>query len=80
MGYYDYVIALDRANRRDLHRLAAEYADRVHLLREFDPMEGDQDVPDPWGEGSRSFVRAFDIIDRSTEGLLDFLLESKNLT
>ena len=80
MGYYDVIIALDRANRRDLNRLGAEYADRVHLLREFDPEKGDLDVPDPWGGGSRSFQRSCDIIDRSAEGLLEFLLESKKLT
>jgi protein-tyrosine phosphatase len=71
---YDYVIALDRTNRRDLRRLAPELAHKIRLLREFEPGGGELDVPDPWGEGQRSFQRSFEIIDSAAEGLLDHIL------
>jgi protein-tyrosine phosphatase len=71
---YDYILACDRTNRRDLVRLAPELAHKVRLLREFGPSPGDLDVPDPWGEGERSFQRSFDIIDEAAEGLLEHIL------
>ena len=73
---YDHVIAMDRANRDDLVRMAAEPAERakVRLLRSFDPSAPpDADVPDPYYGGPRGFDEVFDICDRACRGLLEEL-------
>lgn len=70
---FDYVIAMDRRNQRDLARLARGGADeaKIHLLRSFDERKGsDLDVPDPYyGEGD-GFARVFEICEAGCRGLL----------
>ena len=47
---------------------------KVHLMREFDPQAVDSpDVPDPYDGGERAFEEVYQILDRSTRGLLDTL-------
>src|SRR3954468_9736033 len=55
---YDHVIAMDRANRDDLLRMAPGPAERakVRLLRAFDASAPpDADVPDPYYGGGPGF-------------------------
>jgi protein-tyrosine phosphatase len=70
---FDYVVAMDRRNQRDLARLARTAADeaKIYLLRSFDERKGaDLDVPDPYyGEGD-GFARVFDICEAGCRGLL----------
>jgi len=74
---YDYVLAMDRSNRRELLRLARDDRDRakVRLLRTFDPTNTDPDaeVPDPYYGGPLGFDEVFDICERACRGLLDHL-------
>ena len=74
---YDYVLAMDRANRRELLRLARDDRDRakVRLLRTFDPSNTDPDaeVPDPYYGGPLGFEEVFDICERACRGLLEHL-------
>jgi protein-tyrosine phosphatase len=74
---FDYLVAMDRTNRR--HALRTEDADpeRILLLRNFEPepTKRGTDVPDPYGASESQFDRVYDIIDRCTERLLDYLLE-----
>jgi protein-tyrosine phosphatase len=70
----DLVLAMDRANERDLLRLAPddESAAKVRLLRCFDPdavRTGDLEVPDPY-YGDDGFARVFDLIERACRGLV----------
>lgn len=75
LASFDWVIAMDRSNRRSIESLANPTADaRIHLLREFDPEPGDPDVPDPYYGGPRGFQEVYDIVDRSCRVLLDHLL------
>ena len=55
---FDLLVAMDRENLRDLLAIAPseEGAEKVRLLREFDPASadaGDLDVPDPYYGGER---------------------------
>ncbi len=73
---FDLIIAMDRANLRDLKALApdGEQAGKVRLLREFDPAgagTGDLDVPDPYYGASGGFEEVFDLVDAACRGLLD---------
>ena len=64
---------MDGNNRRDA--LALRPDARILLLRDFDPAERGADVPDPWGSGISEFERVFDIVNRSTLHLIDWLLK-----
>jgi len=73
---FDWIIAMDAGNRRDLERMARTQADRdkIRLLREFDPLGGPRAaVPDPYYGGIRGFEEVYDIVERSCRGLLEAL-------
>lgn len=76
---FDYVIAMDAQNRRDIARLqqAAGGAAKVHLLREWDPEPDHRDVPDPYSGGERGFERVQDIVERACAALLEALLAQR---
>jgi protein-tyrosine phosphatase len=76
---FDYVIAMDRDNLRELNRLRAAGGTgdgpgdaTLLLLRDHDP-EGGGDVPDPYFGGDEGFDRVFAMVRRSAEALLDHL-------
>ncbi|MFG0327730.1 MAG: low molecular weight protein-tyrosine-phosphatase [Phycisphaerales bacterium JB037] len=74
---FHWIIAMDRANHRDLLSLGAA-KHRVHLMRSFDRTlgvdEATAEVPDPYyGEGD-GFLRVFEMLDRACDGLLDRVL------
>lgn len=74
----DLVLCADRANLRDVRRLAGEAeGGKVRLLRSFDPGAGpgDRDVPDPWSGGSADFDRTLALIERACLGLVAHLAE-----
>jgi protein-tyrosine phosphatase len=73
---FDLLIAMDRANLRELLAVAPDEdaAERVRLLREFDPASsGDLDVPDPYYGGDRGFETVLDMVEAACRGLLDEL-------
>jgi len=76
---FDYVIAMDRSNERDLLRLAPGAAAdaKVVLFRSYDPgSPRDADVPDPYyGEGD-GFERVLDICEAACRGLLRHIREN----
>lgn len=74
---FDYIIAMDSSNLRKLQAL--EHNRRGYelvLMRNFDSLGINQDVPDPYYGGENGFQEVFDILDRSTEGLLDHIIEN----
>mgnify|MGYP001811781332 CR=1 FL=1 len=79
---FDYVIAMDIHNRRDLQQLAPDDTARskVELLRNFDPESpADANVPDPYyGEGD-GFERVLDICEAACLGLLQHIRETHRL-
>jgi protein-tyrosine phosphatase len=73
---FDLLIAMDRANLRELLAIAPdeEAAEKVRLLREFDPASsGDLDVPDPYYGGDRGFETVLDMVEAACRGLIDEL-------
>lgn len=82
---FDYLIAMDVDNLREVERLIEEAAPdgdrpRAHLLREFDPeARGDLEVPDPYFGGPRGFDNVHDLVERSARGLLAHLRERHGL-
>ncbi|AWV91287.1 low molecular weight protein-tyrosine-phosphatase [Bradymonas sediminis] len=72
---FDYLVAMDHSNRRSALRLAYADADKLLLLRDYepDPARRGAEVPDPYGGGGDQFGLVYDIVDRCTESLLDEL-------
>jgi protein-tyrosine phosphatase len=74
---FDYVLAMDVDNQRDLLALALDPAhrSRVTLLRGYAPgRDSDLDVPDPYYGGEHGFDRVLDICQASCRGLLEHIL------
>lgn len=72
----DYVLAMDRANRDELLRLARTDEDRakVRLLRSFDPAAPPEpEVPDPYYGGPSGFEDVFDMCEAACLGLIAHL-------
>lgn len=70
---FDLVIAMDKENLHDLRQLDARGSrhNRLFLLREFDPVPGNLEVPDPYYGGMDGFELVFEMVVRSCEHLLD---------
>ncbi|HWT95571.1 MAG TPA: low molecular weight protein-tyrosine-phosphatase [Solirubrobacteraceae bacterium] len=72
---WDLLVAMDRANQRELLSRAPDDAARakVKLLREYDPASvasGELEVPDPYYGGERGFDDVLDIVAAGCRGLL----------
>ncbi|WP_428262835.1 low molecular weight protein-tyrosine-phosphatase [Haliangium sp.] len=79
---FDYVLAMDQQNLRDLLRLAgrSNERDKIQLLRAFDPSAPPgAEVPDPYYGGADGFDQVLDICERACRGLLDHLQRQHEL-
>lgn len=68
---FDFIVAMDRANRRFVTELGAFPDERLLLARHFDADASEHDVPDPWYGGPGSFEEVFSMLDRATAPLLE---------
>lgn len=70
---FDYLVAMDRANVREMAWLCPDgQQQKISLLLEYAPHLGVSDVPDPYystGEGER----AFDLIAEASVALLEYV-------
>lgn len=69
----DLVIALDAGHLKALRRLAPspQDAEKVRLLRSYDPSAGDDlDVPDPYYGGRDGFEECLEMVEAASTGLL----------
>jgi len=74
----DLVVALDSGHLKALRRLAptAQDAEKVRLLRSFDPAAGDDlDVPDPYYGGRDGFEECLEMVEAASTGLLTAVRE-----
>lgn len=70
---FDYLLAMDRANRADM--LAIRPGDArasLHLMLEFAPEPGVIEVPDPY-YGDEGFGQVYDMIESASRGLLSHI-------
>jgi len=74
---FDYFIAMDEQNRNSLINEFGIPGKKIFKLRQFDPQPENGNVPDPYGGGQNSFSRVFEIIDRSMQPFIDFLVSRK---
>lgn len=73
--YFDYIIAMDSSNYRDLLQLDKEgiYHSKVHLMTDFSNKYFGADVPDPYYGGEEGFEKVIDIVEEASRGFLKFL-------
>ena len=70
-AYYDYIIAMDRNNLRNLQRLIGPDVDgKISLLMDY--TDTPRDVADPWYTGD--FQATWDDVQEGCDGLLKELL------
>jgi protein-tyrosine phosphatase len=72
---WDYVIALDPHNARNLKNLTddPEAHKKITLLRDWDAYATSQTVPDPWGRGPEAFEEMAEIISSALVEFYDHL-------
>lgn len=71
LGTTDLVVALDSGHARDLRALVpADRADRVRLLRSFDPDADGTDVADPYYGDDAGFTTTVEQVRAAVPGLL----------
>jgi protein-tyrosine phosphatase len=71
---FDLVLAMDREVLGSLRRFTADGANpTARLFRDFDPDRGDGEVPDPYYGGPAGFEEVYDIVERTSRGLLSHL-------
>ena len=70
-GRFDYVLAMDEANRQELLALCPEALhSRLRLFLEFAADAEVRDVPDPYYGGEQGFEYVRDLVENATRGLL----------
>ena len=70
---YDYIVAMDTSNLKFLKQMGAE--EKLLLMRDFDfDATSSKDVPDPYYGGVEGFENVYEIVLRSSKGLLDHIL------
>jgi protein-tyrosine phosphatase len=79
---FDYIVAMDHNNLEDINVLSLTAfgtidEDKTFLLRKFDPEGFPTDsVPDPYYGTNTDFENVFQIVSRSNEAFLKWLMET----
>ena len=80
--FYDfhYILPMDDLNLRDIEKLKPQDATaKVMKMRALDDGYQNGDVPDPYYGGENGFQLVFDILNHSTDKLLEELIERHSL-
>lgn len=80
---FDYIIPMDQSNLADLRELQVRKPHsraQVIKMRHFDPDAPDADVPDPYYGGQRGFEEVYQMLERSCEMLLEFVVAEQELS
>lgn len=73
---FDYVLAMDQDNYRDLMELCPPgMEERLHLFMDFAPQCAESEVPDPYYGGVAGFDRVFNLVEDASRGLLEHILQ-----
>ena len=69
---------MDKSNYQNILRLLEnkEHESKVMLMREYDTIGKDKDVPDPYYGGEKNFQEVFEILNRSTENFLNHVQQT----
>ncbi|MEO5335778.1 MAG: low molecular weight phosphotyrosine protein phosphatase [Magnetospirillum sp. WYHS-4] len=74
---FDYVLAMDRDNLRNLQALCPKGEEhRLRLFLDFAPQAGRREVPDPYYGGPQGFDTVLDLAEAASRGLLAHIREN----
>ena len=70
---FDLILAMDRANYRDLQRQdsTGQYRDKIKMMCDYCTEFSDTEVPDPYYGGPSGFKYVIDLLKDACGGLLD---------
>lgn len=74
---FDYILAMDAHNHRDIIHISANRPEGLFLMRHFDAQDRDGNVPDPYYGGMEDFEEVYQILDRSLDEFLDFVIKEQ---
>lgn len=76
---FDYILAMDSANLRDLERVCPpEFQQNLHLFLEFGSSAYDS-VPDPYYSGVEGFELVLDLVEEASQNLLAKIVKQHDL-
>lgn len=72
---FDLIIAMDSSNMRNILWLenAEQHRDKIRLMRTFDDLSENPDVPDPYHGTEKDFQEVFEIVERCVNNLIQHL-------
>ena len=75
---FDYILAMDKANLRDLKRICPkDFTGHLGLFLQFGKQTQYDEVPDPYNGGSAGFELVLNLVEDAAEGLLNHILEKQ---
>ncbi len=80
---FDYILAMDNSNYRNIISMARDESQKQKVMkfRKFDStVKGEPDVPDPYYDEVSGFEHVQDIVERSSLGFLDWILQNHNIS
>lgn len=74
---FDYIVAMDRQNLKDLNAMAQNESDRnkIFLMTDFASSRKYDSIPDPYYGGDAGFELVLDILEDACQGLISKLQE-----
>lgn len=74
---FDYIIAMDNANVRDLKRICpGQFQHKISLFMAYSNSHFEE-VPDPYYGGGKGFELVLDLIEQASDGLLLKLIQNE---
>ncbi len=77
---FDIILVMDESNLENTKELAGEQKElhaKIFKMRDFDPDHKGADVPDPYFGGDEGFEEVYQMLDRSTEELLNHITQKR---
>ena len=75
---FDYILAMDRSNLRDLEALCPTgFPGHLGLFLDFHPDTATTEVPDPYYGGDDGFAEVLDLVEGASRGLLQAMLDAR---
>ena len=75
--HFDFIIAMDRANLRDLQEMQPQgYSGHLGLFLDFSEQRSVHEVPDPYYGGEDGFELVFGLVEEASLGLLQHIEQS----
>ena len=70
---FDHIIVMDRSNFDNATRISNGQSGKISMMRQFDNTGSGKDVPDPYFGGDDGFEKVYQLLEESTENLLNQL-------